>query len=138
VCTEISTPAPEMLQAFDFIKMANAHLPDTGDIGDKMIVVEILDDSQFSGTNVEQLLKDVPSEFPHTFLFVFDQTSASQPDHPILVIDLFDQPGRTFRAIPSEIHWIESNLSISNMDWEDFADCVDEDGVFRGFPDTAE
>jgi hypothetical protein len=30
---------------------------------------------------------------------------------------------------------VENNLSISNLDWEDFADAVDSDGVFRGFED---
>lgn len=43
------------------------------------------------------------------------------------------EPGRTFRALPSEVNGIESNLSIANMDWEDFAESVDDDGVFRGF-----
>jgi hypothetical protein len=28
---------------------------------------------------------------------------------------------------------VENNLSLANMDWEDFAATVDEDGVFRGF-----
>ena len=42
--------------------------------------------------------------------------------------------GREFRCVVGEIASIEVNLSISNMDFEDFADNVDEDGVFRGFP----
>jgi hypothetical protein len=37
------------------------------------------------------------------------------------------------RTIPSEMWGIENNLSISNMDFEDFSNVVDEDGVFRGF-----
>jgi hypothetical protein len=36
--------------------------------------------------------------------------------------------------LPSQIQAIENNLSIANMDFEDFADSVDADGVFRGFP----
>jgi uncharacterized protein DUF6924 len=39
-----------------------------------------------------------------------------------------------FRAIPSQIQGIENNLSIANMDFEGFAEAVNEDGVFRGFP----
>jgi len=31
---------------------------------------------------------------------------------------------------------VENNLSISNMDFSDFADSADADGVFRGFPDV--
>jgi hypothetical protein len=29
---------------------------------------------------------------------------------------------------------IENNLSLANMDFEEFAEAVDPDGVFRGFP----
>jgi hypothetical protein len=30
---------------------------------------------------------------------------------------------------------VENNLSVSNMGFEEFADKVDQDGVFRGFPE---
>jgi hypothetical protein len=56
-----------------------------------------------------------------------------QPDHPLLVIDLQGEPGREFRAIPSQIQAIENNLSIANMGFEEFAEAVDASGVFRGF-----
>jgi hypothetical protein len=54
-------------------------------------------------------------------------------DFPILVIDLNDQRGRIFRAIPSTIQGIENNLSIANMSFFEFAGTVDSDGIFRGF-----
>lgn len=41
--------------------------------------------------------------------------------------------GRSFRVVTSEIASIETNLSIANMDFDEFADEVDPDGVFRGF-----
>jgi len=52
----------------------------------------------------------------------------------VLVVDLYDEPGRSFRVVPQEAWSVENNLSISNMDFEEFADSVDADGVFRGFP----
>jgi|GEM_PF-3302045 hypothetical protein len=51
------------------------------------------------------------------------------------IIDLFDRSIREFRALPTQIQGIENNLSIANMDFEEFADPMDEDGVFRGFPE---
>jgi hypothetical protein len=33
---------------------------------------------------------------------------------------------------PSELWAVENNLKIANMDWQEFAAAVDEDGVFRG------
>ena len=41
--------------------------------------------------------------------------------------------GRTFRCAVREFASIESNLAIANMDYHEFADHVDQDGVFRGF-----
>ena len=35
----------------------------------------------------------------------------------------------------TEVALIEANLSIANMDFEEFADSVGPDGVFRGFDD---
>lgn len=39
-----------------------------------------------------------------------------------------------FRVILSEIQRIENNLSIANVDFEEFAGSVDQDGGFRGLP----
>ncbi|MBU3863716.1 hypothetical protein KN815_06325 [Streptomyces sp. 4503] len=52
---------------------------------------------------------------------------------PLLVIDLWDVRGRSIRVIATELWGIENNLSISNMYFEEFAESVDEDGVFRTF-----
>ena len=46
--------------------------------------------------------------------------------------------GRAFRCAVKEIASIEVNLSIANMDFDDFADGVGADGVFRGFPRTTQ
>ena len=47
-----------------------------------------------------------------------------------------DGPDRVpFRCIPAELWSIENNLNIANMDWEEFAEAVGADGIFRGFRD---
>jgi hypothetical protein len=47
-----------------------------------------------------------------------------------------DEYGRSFRCVVGEIAAIESNLSIANMDFTEFADYADSHGgVFRGFED---
>ncbi|MBB1512749.1 hypothetical protein H5399_09050 [Tessaracoccus sp. MC1627] len=56
-------------------------------------------------------------------------------DGTISFLDLHEfgeEVGRTFRAIPQEIEPITANLSIANMDFSDFADYADADGIFRG------
>lgn len=39
------------------------------------------------------------------------------------------RPGRP----PRELWSVDNNLNIANMDWEEFADNTDGDGIFRGF-----
>jgi len=46
-----------------------------------------------------------------------------------------DVLGREFRCAAPEVASIETDLAIANMDFEEFADNVDDDGVFRGFDD---
>ena len=96
--------------------------------------VDFVDEPFLGGLSLEELLRLIPKSYPHTFLFVVDHMALSHPDQPILVVDLYTEPGRTFRVIPSELGSIENNLSIANMDFAEFADAVDIDGVFRGFP----
>lgn len=96
--------------------------------------VEFVDDVEYAGIAKSQLVELLPKDYSHSFITVVDQTAISLPDHPLLIVDLYEKSGHEFRAIPSTIQGIENNLSIANMDFEEFAESVDESGVFRGFP----
>jgi hypothetical protein len=95
--------------------------------------LDFVDDPTYRDRTEPQLLSMVPRDYWHTFLFVVDKTSCHRAEFHILVLDLRAEPGRSFRAIPSQVPGIKNNLSISNMDFYEFADNVDPDGVFRGF-----
>lgn len=95
--------------------------------------VEFLDDAEYAGITKEQLLGLLPKNYNHSFIVIVDQIAISHPEHPLLVVDLYEGSGNEFRALPSQIQGIENNLSIANMDFEEFAQAVDEDGIFRGF-----
>jgi hypothetical protein len=97
--------------------------------------VEFVNDRVYAGLGTRQLLESLPKGGAHTFVIVADPTTMSQPEHPLLIVDLHTDRGREFRAIPSAIQAIENNLSLANMDFAEFADSVDADGVFRGFPE---
>jgi hypothetical protein len=99
--------------------------------------VEFIDNADFRDLTVEELIECVPDHYSHTFLFVVDKTATRAPEFHILVADLDDERGRTFRAIPSQIQTIQNNLSICNTGFSEFADDVEEDGVFRGGRDDA-
>jgi hypothetical protein len=107
--------------------------------------VEPVSDLQWAGATWESVKAAAPvdDDGPRV-LFIADNITVASPEHPILVVDLDDKilsvaefpeiADRTpFRCIPSELWGVENNLSISNMDWEEFASDVGDDGVFRGF-----
>jgi hypothetical protein len=98
--------------------------------------VDFVDDIEYADITTAQLLELIPKDYNHTFIIVVDQTAISHPDHPLLVVDLYERSGHEFRAVPSQIQGTENNLSIANMDFEEFAEAVEEDGVFRGFPES--
>lgn len=97
--------------------------------------LHILDDQDYADATREQILSSLPPNYNsvHGFLFIADNECMKHPDHPLLVVDTYHERGRTFRAIPCQIFGIQSNLSLANMDWEEFSENVDEGGVFRGF-----
>ncbi|MEO8612986.1 MAG: hypothetical protein ABI690_34150 [Chloroflexota bacterium] len=98
-------------------------------------VVEFVSDRDFEGISIEQVLENTSEDWRHSFLFIVDHEAIANPEHPVVVLDLYEERGRTFRVIPAEMWGVENNLSIANMDFADFADNADADGVFRGFPE---
>lgn len=111
VCSTISTPA-----------------------GDFRVSVEFVSDAQFDQLTIDRLLELVPPSSKKTFIFLVDEKTIADPEHPVLTVDLFQDKGRTFRVIPDQVAAVENNLAIANMDWEDFALNTDKDGVFRRLP----
>ena len=95
--------------------------------------VDFVSDPKYDGLAPDQLPSLLPADSALSFAFIIDRTALSHPDHPILVIDLQEKPGRTFRVISSALWEVENNLSIANMGFDEFADAVDQDGIFRGF-----
>ena len=96
--------------------------------------VEFLENSDYRNFSKDQLLAIVPGDYGHSFFFVADSAAVLSPEFAILAVDLVESRGRSFRAIPSKIQSIENNLSLANMDFEEFAESADKDGIFRGFP----
>jgi hypothetical protein len=68
-----------------------------------------------------------------TYLFLADATTMTDDYHPLLAVDLHEEPGRTFRVPPRWYADVSNNLTIANMDFAEFADAADESGTYRGF-----
>jgi hypothetical protein len=96
--------------------------------------VSFVDERSFEGATANDLVAAAGAGGQYrSFMFVVDQTTIGEAEHPVLVIDLADQPGRSFRVIPSEMWGVENNLSLANMDFDEFAASTDATGIFRGF-----
>ena len=93
--------------------------------------LDFLNDQRYDGLSPGALVELAPES--HTFFFVVDAKALSDPENPILVIDYFDRPFRMLRVIPAETWSVENNLSIGNMDFDDFLASAGPDGVFRGY-----
>jgi hypothetical protein len=95
--------------------------------------VRFIDDMQYSELTGQELLQRISRLNDYGCIFVADATAMSTTEHHLLVLDPSNPTGKTFRVIPSEAWGVENNLSIANMDYSEFADSADPDGVFRGF-----
>jgi uncharacterized protein DUF6924 len=62
--------------------------------------VTFIDDAQFAGLTAHQLANLVPDEANSTVAFLVDQQTLTHPDHPILVVNLFDYDEDTPRRTP--------------------------------------
>ncbi|EAQ79743.1 hypothetical protein DSM3645_24580 [Blastopirellula marina DSM 3645] len=133
VCEQVSAPQRDSIVGMDFYAY-----------------VHFKEDPQFADLGPTELIHALPDDYPGFFCFAADATTFSDDEHPILVIgfspnsvnpkDYERTPQQTppsdiqtLRAVPSTIQAIQNNLSIANMDFEDFTRAADPDGVFRGF-----
>jgi hypothetical protein len=95
--------------------------------------VKVVDDIAWDQVGWEQVRQAAMAANEHaSVLFIVDSV-ALEPGHAIQVIDLSTESRRQFRCIARELWGVDNNLNIANMDWQEFADRTDRDGVFRGF-----
>jgi hypothetical protein len=96
--------------------------------------IDICEDRAFAGLTPAQLIEHLPNGHKHRVLFVVDAVTVRHPEHPLVAVDLRDEPGREFRLIPSRVQSLGDNMNLANMWFHEFANHSGADGVFRGFP----
>lgn len=103
---------------------------------DLMYGLTVVDDPAFRAVTTAGLEELLGSQY---YLFIVDERTIRDPERPLLAVDNSDHGDSgadlpTFRILPREIASVEVNLSLGNMDFEEFAAATDPDGVFRGHP----
>jgi len=102
----------------------------TPDVNDFLANVHFVDDPAYRDVGAEQLAALAPTEW---LLIVADKLALTSPERPLLVIYQGAEGNEQLRVIVEELWSIENNISLANMDWEDFTQAADDDGIFRGF-----
>ncbi|GHF77534.1 DUF6924 domain-containing protein [Streptomyces griseosporeus] len=95
-------------------------------------------DPRFAGASIAALLaEDAAAEDEAVCeVFLADATTLADPEHRLLAVDLYTEPGRTVRIPARWYADMSINLGIANMDFAEFADAADPSGTFRGFGDA--
>jgi hypothetical protein len=97
---------------------------------DFLPILHIVDDPAYRDLTSEQVVSLAPA---CQLLILADKTAVTASGMPLLVIRPGEPDGDELRVVAEELWSIENNISLANMDWEEFVNAADEDGVFRGF-----
>ncbi|MFI5716359.1 DUF6924 domain-containing protein [Nocardia sp. NPDC051750] len=102
---------------------------------DMMSELTPVDDVSFAGLTAADLGDLIDGQ---TYVFLADTITMTDPEHPLLAVDTSDEDVRgdgdpVFRIAPLAMAEVEVNFLLANVDFEDYAGSVDDDGVFRGF-----
>ncbi|MGW4943842.1 DUF6924 domain-containing protein [Actinoplanes sp. NPDC004185] len=92
-------------------------------------------DPAYAGVTIQNLVEAdaaASEDDKLAYLFLADQVALTDDEHPLLAIDLAEEPGRTFRVRPASFTDVSANLAIGNMDFADFADDTDDTGTYHG------
>lgn len=92
-----------------------------------------IDDIAYEGLTIEEIVDTAAKGEARTYICVADHITLTDAEQLILVVDCYDRLGQVFRVTPSEVWSVENNLSIANMDFQEFVSSCDNKGVFRGF-----
>jgi hypothetical protein len=104
-----------------------------------LATVQIVDDPAFDGFTPEQLKASHPHRVDGwDVLYIADELAITHPGHPILLIRVGSVTDLPFRCRADLLYEVDANLSLANLDWDDFRDQVDADGVYGGMGDPSQ
>jgi hypothetical protein len=93
---------------------------------------DFVSDDEYADLTIEQL-QTLIADGSHRILYVVDQRAITDPEHPVLVLDVSEEPGRAFRVVPAAMQTVDRNiLELEDLDFALFEEFADPDGIFRG------
>ncbi|MGW1463391.1 DUF6924 domain-containing protein [Streptomyces sp. NPDC002308] len=110
----------------------------------------LIDDPRWDGATVEEIVRAAAAVENLFVVFLADAVTMRSPSRALLALDLFadededldpvyyqepidNPPAREFRTVPGEVHAVQLDLALSNVDFHELAAMASEDpeGVFR-------
>ncbi|ASR38558.1 hypothetical protein BAY61_30175 [Prauserella marina] len=91
----------------------------------------VMADPAHEGLSVPELVALVPEDRSYPVLAVADDVTFSAAERTLLLVDVDEEPGRSFRAVPEAFSSAIGNLAIQNQSFEDYLGMVDDSGVYR-------
>ncbi|MFE8950682.1 DUF6924 domain-containing protein [Streptomyces sp. NPDC007856] len=93
--------------------------------------VTVMADPSHRDLSVPELTALVSDSRRYPVLVVADRVTFSSDEHSLLLIDVQEKPGRTFRAVPDAFQSAIGNLAIQNQSFDDYLNSLDDSGVYR-------
>ncbi|MEV6676989.1 hypothetical protein AB0N09_08985 [Streptomyces erythrochromogenes] len=126
-----------------------AALHEQGVDGEFEASVHVVDDPVWAGATPDAVVAAVGRDEDLSVVFIADGATMRSPHRALLALDLGAEeedldpeyyrelvdspPPREFRTVPAGVHDVHANLSIANMDFEEYAHeaLADPEGVYR-------
>lgn len=111
--------------------------------------VHLVDDPVWAGSTPVAVLAAVRRDDRLSVVFVADSSTMQSAQHPLLALNISDEdkdldpmyyqelidspPAQEFRTAPGAVHDVHANLSLANLDFDDFAEAAlaDSEGILR-------
>ncbi|MGW1530898.1 DUF6924 domain-containing protein [Streptomyces aureus] len=133
-------------QAWQFVTAA---LMDPWGDGPHEAHVHFVDDPDWAGATVDEVLNAVRADDDLAVVFLADRTTMQAESHALLAVTTLTREecvddedyeqltefGREFRVVPAGVHDVHANLSIGNLGFEEYAAQAHDDPerIYRSF-----
>src|SRR6185503_12588861 len=87
--------------------------------------LHVVDDPAYRDATADQLVALAPE---WALLVLADRTALASAELPLLVVRVSPRGSGRLRVAAEHLYSIENNISLANMDWEEFTSAADEDG----------
>ncbi|MFI1488707.1 DUF6924 domain-containing protein [Streptomyces sp. NPDC020747] len=93
--------------------------------------VTVVTEPSHQDLSVHELMALVPEGSRYPVLVIADRVTFSSTERSLLLIDVLEEPGRTFRVLPDAFLSVIGNLAIDNVTFGDYLNTLDASGVHR-------